>query len=535
LHLCRCGFGAIPASIAGVNVSAAASVPDLMGLALATPASLAVAILFAPSPPAETFRSFQAFYDGMLPVEDEPTADTAREHKDKEPSKTAIGLAVPAAPVEILPPPLIFSLPQPPVSTPEKANKPEPAAAQTVALSPAASLPPGTAAQPSLPLQNGKGQVEKAQIPSAPLEPAPPRLSMPQLAEPGGPPPANLMLAFAARLALKPAQEPAPTSLPGRAAAPQETAKAMVSTQLPAAPPSPAAVPAAGAPAESARPDELTPPVTERASSAAAQARPKPFTPGPSGATARLSFSAAAPVRAEGPTPTQNGAPHEEGNHSDQRSGPAIEPPAARPEQASPAPRSDDAVEPAKGPRVEQAAAVELPPATPAAQAAPSAPAPRPAQPAGPPQRGEAEAARPAAPARVISLRVSDAGQERVELHVTERAGEVHVAVRTADVNLASSLRENLSDLVQRLEHTGFHAETWRPGPGASASAQDSSADRGGDADQFPGARQQHSQQQGAAGGREQRQQQQPERALWIEEIENSFQPAAERNPWLHP
>ena len=62
-----------------------------------------------------------------------------------------------------------------------------------------------------------------------------------------------------------------------------------------------------------------------------------------------------------------------------------------------------------------------------------------------------------------ISVRVTDAGDTRVELKVTEHAGELKVAVRTADPDLAGSLRENLGDLVHKLEQSGFRADTWHP------------------------------------------------------------------------
>ena len=86
-------------------------------------------------------------------------------------------------------------------------------------------------------------------------------------------------------------------------------------------------------------------------------------------------------------------------------------------------------------------------------------------QPAAPPAppRGETPAPPPPAAAREIRLQVS--GQEhRVDVRLTERAGEVQVAVRTPDSRLAGVLREDLPALAARLEQTGFRAETWHPG-----------------------------------------------------------------------
>lgn len=84
-------------------------------------------------------------------------------------------------------------------------------------------------------------------------------------------------------------------------------------------------------------------------------------------------------------------------------------------------------------------------PATPAEPAPSSDPAPAPA---------------PAATDIRISL--NDGGQ-RVELRVTERAGDIHVAVRTPDSQLATAMRDDLPALSSKLEQAGFHSEMGRP------------------------------------------------------------------------
>ena len=183
---------------------------------------------------------------------------------------------------------------------------------------------------------------------------------------------------------------------------------------------------------------------------------------------------------------------------------------------------------------------VELPP-----QAAPT-PAPASAPPRETPAiEGKPTATRPAecepiittpAPAihpleaRTLSVRMNDAGEQKVELTVTERHGEVHVAVRAGDADLAGSLRENLGELVHKLEDAGLHAESWQPTQ-ASASAAGSN-DRHMEQEFSGGSHsgQQQSQDQGNNG---ERRQHDPERARWIEEIENTFTPDAERKIWL--
>jgi hypothetical protein len=54
-------------------------------------------------------------------------------------------------------------------------------------------------------------------------------------------------------------------------------------------------------------------------------------------------------------------------------------------------------------------------------------------------------------------------GESRVEVRLSERAGEVKMTVRTPDANLASTLRENLPVLSNRLAESGYKSEAWHP------------------------------------------------------------------------
>jgi hypothetical protein len=54
-------------------------------------------------------------------------------------------------------------------------------------------------------------------------------------------------------------------------------------------------------------------------------------------------------------------------------------------------------------------------------------------------------------------------GERRVEVRLSERAGEVKMTVRTADAPLASTLRENLPALSARLAESGFKSQAWHP------------------------------------------------------------------------
>jgi hypothetical protein len=78
------------------------------------------------------------------------------------------------------------------------------------------------------------------------------------------------------------------------------------------------------------------------------------------------------------------------------------------------------------------------------------------------------EAARTSTPARDMQFAVGG-GDQRVEVRVAERGGELHVAVRTPDQRLAGSLRDDLPSLTARLETAGLRTETWHPGSSGGA------------------------------------------------------------------
>jgi hypothetical protein len=94
-----------------------------------------------------------------------------------------------------------------------------------------------------------------------------------------------------------------------------------------------------------------------------------------------------------------------------------------------------------------------------------------------------AETAQPVVPARVngavqdINIRITQPDTPSVDVHITERAGQVQVAVRTPDASMQSSLREDLGTLVNSLRGAGYHADTLTPQQSAlrAASADTSS------------------------------------------------------------
>jgi hypothetical protein len=98
----------------------------------------------------------------------------------------------------------------------------------------------------------------------------------------------------------------------------------------------------------------------------------------------------------------------------------------------------------------------------------------------------EINAAPQAQPARQISLKLTGDDSSKVTVDLSERAGKVQVSVRTADPELAKSLRGDLGDLVGRLEGKGFKTEAWVPTasrhtPAATPEQSGSSNSQGGE------------------------------------------------------
>jgi hypothetical protein len=119
-------------------------------------------------------------------------------------------------------------------------------------------------------------------------------------------------------------------------------------------------------------------------------------------------------------------------------------------------------------------------------------------------------------------VRANAAGEERVAIRMVQRAGEIHVSVRTPDSQGAQALRQDLGRLASSLNEAGFRTETWRPGAVNATSAstqthkefsQDTpNRDRTGSNAQSGGS-------QGRGAG-EQKRRQQDERPRWVAELE---------------
>jgi hypothetical protein len=124
-----------------------------------------------------------------------------------------------------------------------------------------------------------------------------------------------------------------------------------------------------------------------------------------------------------------------------------------------------------------------------------------------------------AVPLKDISLQVAQPGAQKVEVRVVQQSGELRVAVRTGDSDLAHGLQQGLSDLVGRLQEDGFRAEAWRPGSTVAStpvleSRTNSGASQNGDGQSYSGGSHQR--------GEGERRQGQFQRPGWVEELENS-------------
>lgn len=135
------------------------------------------------------------------------------------------------------------------------------------------------------------------------------------------------------------------------------------------------------------------------------------------------------------------------------------------------------------------------------------------------PVRSEERVAKPAEPLKELSVQLEQPNEGRVQLRVIDRGGDLHVAVRAADGDLANGLRQALPELVNRLEQNGYRAEAWRPSgmvstPDAAETRQSSAEFRNGDSQPPPGWSQQD---------RGQRDHHQSSRPQWVEELEGNL------------
>jgi hypothetical protein len=131
-----------------------------------------------------------------------------------------------------------------------------------------------------------------------------------------------------------------------------------------------------------------------------------------------------------------------------------------------------------------------------------------------------AEAADQPKPLNSIAVQVGETGAQKVLVRVVQEPGEVRLAVRTSDPELSRGLQQGLTELVGKLQESGYRAESWKPVQAAAqttpaAEGQSSpSNSRHGDGQPQPGGSNQDNQ------GRNHHQSNRPR---WVEELETSL------------
>jgi hypothetical protein len=116
-----------------------------------------------------------------------------------------------------------------------------------------------------------------------------------------------------------------------------------------------------------------------------------------------------------------------------------------------------------------------------------------------------------------ITVRIPDSTDQGTAVRFVERAGEIHVSVRTGDAEVAQSLRGGLNDLVNHLEDGGIRTEVWQPGPGSNAAfSQNDSHQPFSDPDGSNG-------RQTSSDSNSEQESKQPNKPRWVEELEGSI------------
>ena len=131
----------------------------------------------------------------------------------------------------------------------------------------------------------------------------------------------------------------------------------------------------------------------------------------------------------------------------------------------------------------------------------------------------------PAGPMKELSMRIEAAEGQKVDVRIVQRAGDLQIAVKSADDNTTQGLRHGLADLANRLNETGYHAETWRPGQQAAAESSAASTDNPSHHSQSDGSQSDGSQSHsgGPQQDRGQRHNTPHNRPHWIDELESNL------------
>jgi hypothetical protein len=139
---------------------------------------------------------------------------------------------------------------------------------------------------------------------------------------------------------------------------------------------------------------------------------------------------------------------------------------------------------------------------------------------------------RPAGLMKDISVRVENSQGQNVDVRIVQRAGDLQIAVKSANLDTTQSLRNGLSELTNRLNASGYQAETWRPGLQAAASSESASGS-GNSSDQPPSGDSQ-SNSSWSQQNQGQRDNNPSNRPRWISELESRLTSGAESTGQFH-
>ncbi len=126
-----------------------------------------------------------------------------------------------------------------------------------------------------------------------------------------------------------------------------------------------------------------------------------------------------------------------------------------------------------------------------------------------------------AEPVRDLSIRIGNSAGNQVDVKIQERAGEVRVSVLSSNPGLTSDLRQQVGDLVGKLDRAGYHIETFKAAPPLSSGQSSNSSDPGQGRDTNGG----HQQQQQEEAARQQllSRQKRTDQAQWLQQLNGSF------------
>ena len=110
---------------------------------------------------------------------------------------------------------------------------------------------------------------------------------------------------------------------------------------------------------------------------------------------------------------------------------------------------------------------------------------------------------------------------QNVDVRIVQRAGDLQIAVKTADNVTTQGLRQGLSELTNRLNESGYQAESWRPGH--SAAAAESTGDSGNSSHHQPPSGNSQSNSGWSQQNQGQRDNNPSNRPRWIEELESNL------------